>query len=228
MLKFLKGEILEEIKDMYSKDSPFLAGHRWEEHILPVIAEAQNICKILGEEYTIEIELGCALHDIGLRYHRNLHHEIGATMASAFISVYKLLGQFGGVDKDLVVNMVKHHRASNELIQYCDRQIQIVNMADRGFTSVDDDTLLDTIIRRSFIYATKSLELSLDDAVSHVVRHIDAKYGLAGYAYQNPLINEVLEKRNGDCLNLKVSIELLSGKIYQRIEKIYNELDEEE
>ena len=221
MLKFLKGEILEEIKEMYTKDSPYLAGHRWEEHILPVIAEAQNICKLLGEEYTIEIELGCALHDIGLAFDRKQHHRIGASMARMYLDM-KYQDE---VDKSLVIEMILHHRASNELIRFCSKPIQIVNMADRGFTISDTTIIIDNIVRRSYIYATETLGLSHKEAASHVIRHMSEKYGITGYAYQNPLISEVFEKKNGEKFGLTILKELLSGAILRRIEKIHQEME---
>ena len=207
LFKYASSEHIQEMRVWYSQDLPCFAGHSWE-HIVEVVDEAQYICEKLNIPYTKEVEYGCMLHDMGLINGRKDHHEHGSYMAYK-----KYVDWFPGEHQSAmeVAWLVKNHRAS--LLEKSDVLVAlskpeninclIVNLADRRISRLTADEYFKDNARRSLEYHLKRGE-SPAEAFESVEDHFREKFGINGYAYLNPLINQVRGDSLGEYIQSKL------------------------
>lgn len=196
-VKFLNDNQLRKLSAYYDDTNENFYDHGMS-HVLGVRQIAEDICRHINVPYTIEIELGALLHDVGLIEGRKKHHIAGANMVEGIIKALNV-----ECDIELVKTMVHEHRTSNKNINAFPIDVKIVNLADRGI-SFDMDENIRKIAKRSYIYTSLiHPECSVDEIIDLSTHYTMNKYGDGGYIYKNQFLNEVYGKELPKAMNEK-------------------------
>ncbi len=161
--KYLNHTILP-IYDTYDK------GHN-RTHILDVVNGVYELAQLFPNVNIEMLHTAAIFHDIGIPQGRDTHHLTSAKLLrqDSFINTY-----FSPDDVETIAQAIEDHRASSPIPP---RTIygEILSSADRII-----DT--NTIIIRSYYHNEKHYpDLSIDDNIELIHKHITAKYGHGGY-----------------------------------------------
>lgn len=193
---FIDKEMVNKIAKLYDpKKNNCFIGHQWNDHIVKVIRNCQMLCGKFNIPYTFEIEVGAALHDIGLLYGRKDHETEGVVMVGMLFNDGFFKDYYITEDMvHLIEDIVRYHRAS--VFKKCsiddipkDPSIMVVNLADKNIINKTPREIFVNAYLRTFKvhFANGERANSLDKVLLETEEHIRNKYGKNGYLWLNPL-----------------------------------------
>ena len=197
LMQYIKNEIFP----LYNKNEE---GHGIK-HIKTVIRRSLE----LANKYDANLDMVyviAAYHDLGHSVDRKIHEIISAEM---FIKDEKIKKWFNNEQIKIIKEAIEDHRASSN---HKPRSIygMIVSTADRTIIDIDNT------IKRTYSYGMKNYpELTKEEQIERVYKHLVEKYGEKGYA------KVYLEDKEFD-RELQKLREALSNKIefINRVKKI--------
>lgn len=190
---FLNKWTINEIAKLYNQNiNKAFAGHAWNDHIVKVIKNAQELCRMYNVNYTIEIEIGAALHDIGLKYGRE-NHEINGMIEAQKLFDKGIFNEYNlsNEDIDFIKNIIRYHRASSDFSNIPNvSAFYIVNLADKDLHNKSAYEIFLNAFKRTYKSAYFR-QPTREERLVDVRNHLTNKYGLNGYLYNNPYIKKL-------------------------------------
>jgi hypothetical protein len=176
----------------------------WFDHVSAVIRQGLFLAQLVHAESTEElrkrstriIAIAALMHDTACWMDRDRHHDVAADWILNLVDSQESL-DFYGLSPDELVPIsicIREHRASWPH-KRTSLESDIVSAADRG------DLTIEECLRRSYLYGRFKKMLDRDQAIHHACEHIEEKFGVRGYAYENlPALclktNDILLLRN--------------------------------
>lgn len=205
MNKELVQYIENEIFPLYNRNEE---GHGIN-HIKVVIKRSLELAK----DYEVDLDMIYTIasyHDLGHYIDRKTHEIISAEI---FMKDEKIRQWFTDEQRSIIREAIEDHRASSS---YEPRTIygKIISTADRTIIDIDNS------IKRTYFYGKRNyIELSEEEQIERVYKHLTEKYGENGYA------KVYLEDKEFEDTLYELR-QALSNKVefIKRVKKVINEI----
>ena len=139
------------------------------EHISYVINRSMQLAQLYGTNYDMCYVIA-AYHDLGMKYGREGHEQLGAYIAGN--DLY-LKNYFTGQQMDLICTAIREHRSSYKG-DYSSIYSMIIAQADRSFD-------MELMIVRSLLFGLKNYpEYDYEQQYSRTYKYLTDKYGKEG------------------------------------------------
>lgn len=147
-------------------------------HVFDVCELGTHLCEKMGldDRTSLQVYLGCLLHDIGCKYDRKTHHLIGYGLTYELLSRY-CPGDFTPEETKDIALAVLEHRSSNPN-KPSNLVSSLVSIADSGVPSFEK------YVKRAIQFRMKD-DLSLSTMKENVKHHLLDKFGVQGYHWKS-------------------------------------------